>query len=116
MSVVAPPRRGDLWLADFDPVIGREQGEVRPALVLSVDPFNAGPRGLLALMPLTSHVRGWNVHVPVTPPEGGLLRPSDIMCEQMRFLSRTRLKRRLGAVQPATMRAVEIVVLRLLGL
>lgn len=115
MSDLLPPRRGELWLADFDPVVDWEQGGVRPALVLSVDLFNAGPRGLLALMPVTTHIRGWNIHIPVTPPEGGLHRSSVIMCEQMRFLSRTRLRHRLGMVDPSTLRAVEAVVRRLLG-
>ncbi len=116
MNVSRLPRRGELWLADFDPAIGREQGGLRPALVLTADAFNAGPRGLVALMPLTGHDRGWPIHVPVGPPEGGLRRPSVIMCEQLRLLSQQRLNRRLGVIEPATLRAVEAILRRLLGL
>jgi mRNA interferase MazF len=108
------PRRGELWLADFDPVVGREQGGFRPALVLSTDSFNAGASELVATMPLTTQLRGWRLHVPIAPPEGGLHRPSVIMCEQMRFLSRTRLDRRLGKLEPSTLKAVMVVLRRLL--
>ena len=108
------PRRGELWLADFDPVVGREQGGVRPALILSTDTFNAGRNELVAAMPLTTQLRGWPLHVPISPPEGGLHRPSVIMCEQMRFLSRARLDHWLGKVKPATLQAVMVVLRRLL--
>jgi mRNA interferase MazF len=114
MSIGKSPRRGELWLAEFDPVVGREQGGFRPALVLSTDAFNAGANELVAVMPLTTQVRGWNLHVPISPPEGGLHRPSVIMCEQLRFFSRDRLDRRLGAVETATLRAVMVVLRRLL--
>lgn len=114
MSVRTLPRRGELWIADFDPVVGHEQGGLRPALVLSASFFNFGARRLVALLPVTSHVRGWPVHVPIGPPEGGILRPSVIMCEQLRFLSQARLRRPLGTVEPETLRAVESILRRLL--
>jgi mRNA interferase MazF len=109
-----PPRRGELWLADFDPVVGREQGGVRPALILSTDSFNAGRSDLVAAMPLTTQLRGWRLHVPISPPEGGLHRPSVIMCEQLRFLSRERFDRRFGKVEPSTMHAVMVVLRRII--
>ena len=114
MSVRTPPLRGELWLADFDLVVGREQGGFRPALILSSDSFNAGRRELVAAMPLTTQLRGWRLHVPISPPEGGLRRPSAIMCEQLRVISMARLDRRLGKVEPATMQAVMVVLRRLL--
>jgi mRNA interferase MazF len=116
MSAPSAPRRGELWIADFDPVIGHEHGGLRPAFVLSNDPFNIGPRRLVALMPLTSNVRGWPLHVPIAPPEGGLRHRSVIMCEQLRFLSQFRLHRPLGMVEPPTLRAVESILRRLLGI
>jgi mRNA-degrading endonuclease toxin of MazEF toxin-antitoxin module len=40
------PRAGEVWDVDFDPRVGREQGGVRPALVISNDTFNQVPNGL----------------------------------------------------------------------
>jgi mRNA-degrading endonuclease toxin of MazEF toxin-antitoxin module len=40
------PRRGELWLAALDPVVGREQGGRRPVLIVSTDPVNTGPSRL----------------------------------------------------------------------
>jgi mRNA interferase MazF len=108
------PRRGELWLADFAPVVGREQRGFRPALILSSDAFNAGSSQLVAAMPLTTQLRGWRLHVSIDPPEGGLHRTSVVMCEQLRFISRTRLDRRLGAVDQTTLRSVMVVLRRLL--
>ena len=109
-------RRGDVFVADLSPVVGHEQGGTRPALIVSVDRFNQGASGLVTVMPLTRTRRGVPWHVLVSPPEGGLNAPSVIMVEQMRSLSIARLRRRLGAVDPATLAAVAIRLRRLLGL
>ncbi|HEY3999133.1 MAG TPA: type II toxin-antitoxin system PemK/MazF family toxin [Candidatus Xenobia bacterium] len=66
------PLRGEIWLADMDPVRGHEQGGRRPVLVVSVDPFNQGPAGLVIVLPMTSRARGIPSHGVVEPPEGGL--------------------------------------------
>jgi len=112
----ASPRRGDVWLANLDPVRGHEQGGKRPALILSTDSFNTAPSQLVALLPLTTRDRGLPIHVRLTPPEGGLLRPSVILCDQLRIASHERLDRKLGQVSPMTLAAVGDVVRRILGL
>jgi mRNA interferase MazF len=93
-------------MIDLDPVRGHEQAGRRPALVLSVDAFNAGPAGLLMVAPITGTMRGIRWHVPVTPPEGGLDRPSAILCEQARTVAAMRLGRRMGQVSGTTLSAV----------
>ncbi|MGH2562574.1 MAG: type II toxin-antitoxin system PemK/MazF family toxin [Thermomicrobiales bacterium] len=110
------PRRGEVWLSDLEPVIGHEQGGIRPALVLSDDGLNAGPSRLVALIPITTRDRGLPMQVRVAPPEGGLQHPSVIMCEQTKVLSQLRLRRRLGTIDPATMLQVETVLRRLFRL
>jgi mRNA interferase MazF len=57
--------RGDVWLVDLDP-IGR-----RPALVLSVDAFNASHAELVTLVPITSKARAVRTRIEIGPPEGG---------------------------------------------
>jgi mRNA interferase MazF len=100
-------RRGEVWDIDFDPVVGHERGGRRPGLVVSVDSFNAGPSQLVFAIPITRTHRQVRAHVPVAPPEGGLSAPCVILCDAMRSLSRQRLHRRRGRVEPATMAAVE---------
>lgn len=99
--------RGHLWDAVFDPVRGREQAGRRPALIVSTDIFNQGPGGLVTVVPLSTSERRFRWHVPITPPEGGLTRPSFAMCEQARVFAVERLDRWRGSVTDRTMIAVE---------
>ncbi len=110
------PSRGDLWLVDLDPTRGHEQAGRRPALVVSVDPLNHGPAGLVILLPLTTRAKGVPSHVPIRPPEGGVRQASYIKCEDVRSVSKERLSQRWGAVSPATLAAVEERLRLLLGL
>jgi mRNA interferase MazF len=80
---------------------------MRPVLVVSVDPFNQGPRDLVIVAPITGTDRGITSHVRVDPPQGGLSKLSVIMTEQIRSVSKGRLGRRLGSVTADTMRKVE---------
>lgn len=101
------PARGDIWTVDLSPVRRHEQGEQRPALVVSADPFNSSAAGLVVALPITRTQRRQPFHVEVRPPEGGLTAISYVMCDQVRTISVDRLVRRRGAVTEATMRAVE---------
>lgn len=110
------PRRGEVWLATLDPTRGREQRGTRPVLVLSVDRFNEGPADLAIVLPFTSRDRGIPTHVPVRPPEAGVDRPSYVLCEAIRTLSRRRFHKRWGRVGEDTLLRVESVTRILLGL
>jgi mRNA interferase MazF len=99
--------RGEIWLADFAPVRGHEQGGKRPALIVSADPFNRGRSGLVIVLPVTGTDRGIPSHARIDPPEGGLTKVSYILCDQIRTLSRDRLERRTGAATATTMKEVE---------
>ena len=106
--MIAPqPSRGDIWSINFDPTTGREQSGTRPALILSVDKFNRGPAELLVVLPLTSKDKHQPLHVAIVPPEGGVTAPSFIKCDDIRSVSKLRLKRILGRIGLDTMRAVE---------
>lgn len=111
-----PPARGEIWDVDLNPTKGREQAGRRPALVVSVDPFNQGPADLVVAIPLTRTERKVRWHVPVSPPEGGLSDRSFIKCEDVRTLSKSRLARYRGRLSPATMAEVEDRLRILLGL
>ena len=101
------PSRGDVWSINLDPTVGREQAGVRPALVISVDKFNHGPAGLVIVLPITSKNKNQPIHVPVKPPEGGLTMISFIKCDDIRSVSKQRLKEFYGTVSAQTMADVE---------
>lgn len=104
---VPEPSRGDVRSVNLDPTLGREQAGTRPALVLSVDKFNHGPADLVVVLPITSRNKGQPLHVELTPPDGGLHLPSFIKCDDIRSISKQRLKRFHGTVSPQTMAEVE---------
>jgi mRNA interferase MazF len=101
------PSRADIWSVNFDPTPGREQAGARPALVLSVDKFNHGPAELIIVLPITSKDKRQPIHVPITPPEGGLTVPSFIKCEDIRSVSKQRFKQFYGTITTQTMTEVE---------
>jgi mRNA interferase MazF len=61
------PDRGDIVWIDFNPQVGREQAERRPALVLSPASYN-GKTGLAVVCPITNQQKGYPFEVPL--PEG----------------------------------------------
>ena len=99
--------RGDVIVVNFDPTIGHEQGGKRPALVISADQFNKAPAGLIVVLPITGTDRNIPAHIQVAAPEGGLTKPSVVMADQIRTISRQRIDRQLGTVSSTTMDQVE---------
>ncbi len=108
--------RGEIWLVGLDPTKGREQADMRPALVISVDQFNHGAAELVVVIPVTSKAKGIPLHVEVQPPEGGLTMSSYVKCEDVRSISTSRLIRRLGMVSRDTIESIEDKLRILLGL
>ncbi len=109
------PSRGDVWLVDLNPTRGREQAGSRPALIVSVDPFNQGAVELVIAGSITSRAKDIPTHVQSNPPEGGLTLASFIKCEDIRSISKSRLVRRFGLVSTETMSKVEDRLAILLG-
>lgn len=101
-------KRGDIYYANLDPVIGSEQGGVRPVLIIQNDLGNRFSPTVIVL-PLTSRMgkASLRTHVPILPPQGGVKKPSLILCEQVRTLEKSRLKGFMGTLSPEKMRLVE---------
>lgn len=101
-------KRGEVYYADLDPVIGSEQGGMRPVLIIQNDLGNRFSPTVIVL-PLTSKVNKTplRTHVPLLPPQGGVRKPSIILCEQVRTLEKVRLTRKLGVLSPEKMALVE---------
>lgn len=111
------PARGEIWIAQLDPVRGHEQAGRLPVLILSTTRFSQGPAGLVTICPLTRTVRAWPSRILVDPPDGGVRDRSYVICEQVRTIAHERLTGGpLGIIAPTTMAQVEVVVRALLEL
>ena len=95
MTRPSSPRRGEVWLVNLDPVVGREIAKSRPALVVSPDELNAHLDTVVAC-PMTSTIRPWPFRVDVAFAR----RRGSVALDQIRVLDRERLVRRLGRVDP----------------
>ena len=101
-------RRGDIYRADLDPVLGSEQGGVRPVLIVQNDLGNlTSPTVIIAPLTSRSKKKTLRTHVTVEPPEGGLNRSSQVLCEQVRTLEKSRLRQHLGCLSGEKLALVE---------
>jgi len=99
---VAEPLRGEVWLVDFDPSIGGEIQKTRPAVIISNDKANSR-LNRLQVIPISSQIaRLYPSEAYITL--GGERRKA--MADQITTISKTRLKRRLGALTPDDMQSV----------
>ena len=101
-------RKGDIFLVDFKNNEGSEQNGVRPAIVVQNDTGNAfSPTTIVC--PLTSRQKGMDVtHVLLAPEDCGILQPSVVLCEQIRVIDKSRIRRRVGrVVSPSKLKAIE---------
>ena len=109
--------RGDVFLADLNPIRGSEQAGIRPVLIFQHDHVNKASRTVITI-PFTTNLNRAVLPtcVQVSQGEGGLTHESVALCHQLRVLDKTRLTRKLGTVSDDTITAVERVVLFTLGI
>lgn len=114
---MASPRRGDIYLVNFDPTIGSEIKKTRPALIIQNDVANRySPVTIVAA--ITTHQEGvlYPTEVLVNGFEGGLTKNSLILLNQIRTIDKQRLIKRLGKISAAALQRVEQAVAISLGL
>lgn len=99
--------RGDLYSACLDPVVGSEQGGIRPVLVIQNDVGNRHSPTVIVLA-ITGQINKARLptHVPVPAEGNGLMKDSVILAEQIRTLDKRRLRERIGAIAPEVMEKV----------
>ena len=109
-------KRGELYYADLSPVVGSEQGGVRPVLVVQNDVGNKYSPTVIAAA-VTSRLTKARLptHIEIAGQSCGLQKDSVILLEQIRTLDKRRLKERIGALSPGTMRKVDGALLISLG-
>ena len=101
-------KRGEIWRANLDPVMGSEQGGVRPVVILQNDVGNRySPTVIIAAITSRKGKSNLPVHVEVTGAECGLPRNSVVLLEQLRTLEKRRLSYRMGRLTDEIMAKVE---------
>ncbi len=115
--VVSYPRRGEVYLVDFDPTLGAEIKKTRPALILQNDIGNRySPLTIVAAITSQHAESLYPQQVLVTAPEGGMKVNSLVLLNQIRSVDKKRLVKRLGMLKPDTMRRVDRALQISLGL
>lgn len=101
-------KRGDIYIAGLDPVVGSEQGGRRPVIIIQNDVGNLhAPTVIVAPLTASTGKPPLPTHVTLKAGQGGLKRTSIVLCEQVRTLEKTRLMRRVGALPPDALRRVD---------
>ena len=109
-------KRGDIYRADLDPVIGSEQGGVRPVLIIQNDTGNLhSPTVIVAAITTRKKKAHMPVHVYITAAESGLPADSVVLTEQVRTLEKSRLTKYLGRLDDAAMARIDLALERSLG-
>ena len=110
------PKRGEIWLANFDPTLGTEIKKLRPAVILSADAIGKLPIKLVA--PITDwkpYFESNLWHTKLEPTAiNGLTKPSAIDALQLRGLDTQRFIRKLGKLSPDMMAELTIAVVTII--
>ncbi len=100
-------KRGDVFYADLSPVIGSEQGGVRPVLVVQNDIGNKYSPTIIAAA-ITSQINKAKLptHIEITAQDFGLQKDSVILLEQIRTIDKKRLREKIGHLDDELMEKV----------
>jgi mRNA interferase MazF len=112
MAKAPAPKRGEIWLVDFDPAVGAEIQKVRPAVVISMDTIGRLP--LRMVVPVTDWKPAyahfpWFVELPASPANG-LAKDSGADNLQTKSVSENRFVRLLGSVTVTQADAIALCV------
>lgn len=101
-------KRGEIYFADLNPVIGSEQGGMRPVLVVQNDVGNQySPTTIIVAITARLSKAKLPTHVEIKAVECGLERNSIIMTEQIRTIDKSRLKHQVSVLDEETMNKVD---------
>lgn len=101
-------KRGEVFYADLSPVVGSEQGGVRPVLIVQNDVGNRhSPTVIAAAITSKQDKTNLPTHIDVKAGTGGLTKDSVVLLEQVRTLDKHRLRERAGQIGPDVQRRVD---------
>ncbi|MCL2408626.1 MAG: type II toxin-antitoxin system PemK/MazF family toxin [Oscillospiraceae bacterium] len=110
-------RRGDIFYADLSPVVGSEQGGMRPVLIVQNDTGNKHSPTVIAAA-ITSQINKARLptHIELGARSYGLSKDSVVLLEQIRTLDKKRLKERMGQLDDKLMDQVDSAIAVSFGL
>ena len=115
--VSGSPKRGEVWIINFDPTVGSEIRKTRPAVVLQNNIGNYfSAVTIVAAITSRSDDSLYPVEVSIDPPEGGLDKRSVVLLNQIRTVDKRRMVKKIGMLTEDTMNAVDRALLISLGL
>lgn len=92
-------RRGDIYYADLSPVVGSEQGGVRPVLIVQNDVGNKfSPTVIAAAITSQQSKANLPTHIAINTTDSGLAKDSVVLLEQIRTIDKKRLREKMGSV------------------
>ncbi len=92
-------KRGDMFYADLSPVIGSEQGGVRPVLIIQNDiGNNHSPTVIAAAITSQTGKTKLPTHIEIEPEQSGLKAESVVLTEQIRTIDKSRLREKIGHI------------------
>ena len=110
-------KRGDIFYADLSPVVGSEQGGVRPVLIVQNDTGNRhSPTVIAAAITSQTGKARLPTHISVSPLSCGLPKESVILLEQVRTLDKRRLREKMGRLDEGVMKQVDTAIAVSFGL
>ena len=110
-------KRGEIYYADLSPVVGSEQGGVRPVLIVQNDVGNKySPTVIAAAITSQQYKTNLPTHIKVDADGCGLQKDSIVLLEQMRTIDKTRLREKMGSLDRGSMNMVDKAISVSLGL
>ncbi len=101
-------KRGEIYYADLSPVVGSEQGGIRPVLIVQNDIGNRySPTVIAAAITSQKDKNDLPTHIRVSATGCGLQRDSIVLLEQVRTIDKQRLKERMGSLDNGSMDRVD---------
>ena len=110
-------QRGDIFIADLNPVVGSEQGGIHPVVIVQNDRGNRfSPTVICAAMTSRLGKSDLPTHVWVSARDSGLKSDSLVLCEQIRPIEKKRLKGRAGRIAGLALARVDEALLAAMGI
>lgn len=101
-------KRGDIYFADLSPVVGSEQGGMRPVLIVQNDVGNKySPTVIAAAITSQTDKTRLPTHISVNADECGLSKDSIVLLEQIRTLDKRRLREKMGNLDDGDMQRID---------
>ena len=117
MGMVIIFKRGDIFLADLEPIRGREQGGIRPVIIIQNDISNKySPVIIIAAITSKIFEKEYPTNIFISKQDSGLKKDSTILLNQLRTIDKQRLIKKVGSVDFLMLKKIDITLKVSLGI